>query len=40
VLSKPFTVSEMAQKVKEVLQAPEPPKLENVIPMRRRPGAG
>ena len=40
VLSKPFTVSEMAHKVKEVLQAPEPPKLENVIPMRRRPGAG
>ena len=40
VLSKPFTVSEMAHKVQQVLQAPEPRKLENVIPMRRKPGAG
>jgi CheY-like chemotaxis protein len=35
VLSKPFTVSEMAHKVQQVLRAPEPRKLENVIPMRR-----
>ena len=40
VLSKPFTVSEMAHKVQQVLQAPEPRKLENVIPIRRKPGAG
>jgi CheY-like chemotaxis protein/two-component sensor histidine kinase len=40
VLSKPFTVTELAHKVLDVLRTPEPPKLENVIPMRRKPGAG
>ena len=40
VLSKPFTVTELAHKVEEVLRAPEPKKLENVIPIRRKPGAG
>jgi len=40
VLSKPFTVTELAHKVEEVLRAPEPPQLENVIPIRRKPGAG
>ena len=40
VLSKPFTVTELAHKVEEVLRAPEPKRLENVIPIRRKPGAG
>jgi CheY-like chemotaxis protein len=40
VLSKPFTVSELAHKVQEVLQALAEPNLENVIPIRRNPGAG
>ena len=39
VLSKPFTVIELAHKVREVLRAPEPLKLENVIPIRRKPNA-
>jgi hypothetical protein len=30
----------LAHKVEEVLRAPEPKKLENVIPIRRKPGAG
>jgi signal transduction histidine kinase/ActR/RegA family two-component response regulator len=40
VLPKPFTVTELAHKVQEVLRAPDPPNLENVIPIRRNPGAG
>ena len=40
VLPKPFTVTELAHKVQEVLRAPEPPNLENVIPIRRKPGVG
>ena len=40
VLSKPFTVTELAHKVQEVLRAPEAPNLENVIPIRRKPGVG
>jgi hypothetical protein len=41
VLPKPFTVTEFAHKVEKVLRAPpEHPKLENVIPIRRKPGAG
>ena len=40
VLSKPFTVTELAHKVEEALRAPEPKKLENVIPIRRKPGVG
>jgi CheY-like chemotaxis protein len=36
VLSKPFAVTELARKVKEVLGAPESPNLENVIPIRRK----
>jgi CheY-like chemotaxis protein len=35
VLAKPFTVSELAHKVQDVLRSPEPPNLENVIPIRR-----
>ena len=38
VLAKPFTVTELARKIGEVVRAPEPAKLENVIPIRR--GAG
>jgi signal transduction histidine kinase/ActR/RegA family two-component response regulator len=38
VLSKPFTVTELAHKVQEVLRASDPPNLENVIPIRRKPG--
>jgi CheY-like chemotaxis protein len=40
VLSKPFTVADLARKVQDMLRAPIPPKVENVIPMRRKPEAG
>ncbi len=40
VLSKPFTVAQLAHKVQDMLKAPAPPQIENVVPMRRRPEAG
>jgi CheY-like chemotaxis protein len=40
VLSKPFTVSELAYKVQAKLQAPATPKADNVVVMRRKPEAG
>lgn len=40
VISKPFTVTELAHMVEEVLRATERPKLENVISIRRTPGGG
>ena len=40
VLSKPFTVAELAHKVQDMLKAPAPPQIENVVPMRRRPEGG
>ena len=40
VLTKPFTVTELAHKMEQVLRAPEPKEVENVIPIRRKPGTG
>jgi CheY-like chemotaxis protein len=37
VLSKPFTVAQLAHKVQDMLKAPAPPQIENVVPMRRKP---
>jgi signal transduction histidine kinase/ActR/RegA family two-component response regulator len=40
VLSKPFTVAQLAHKVQDMLKASAPPQIENVVPMRRRPETG
>jgi CheY-like chemotaxis protein len=40
VLFKPFTVAELARKVKDMLKAPTPSTVENVVPLRRKPEVG
>ena len=40
VLFKPFTVAELARKVQDMLKAPEPSTVENVVPLRRKPEVG